>query len=146
MPDRTPRTKAEKQNAVHEVMHEYKHGELHSGSKKGPKVKSRKQAIAIAMSESNQSKPKGQVDRSAHFKGNPGFPSKPPAGESPAPSAERDHEKREKQVMGAGYKQHERAFHNRSHSVSHGFGHSATQRSGHHRLSGHSGAHRIGKK
>lgn len=33
------------------VMHEFKHGGLHSGSKKGPKVKSRKQAIAIALSE-----------------------------------------------------------------------------------------------
>lgn len=36
---------------IEKVMHEYKHGELHSGSKKGPKVKSRKQAVAIAMSE-----------------------------------------------------------------------------------------------
>jgi hypothetical protein len=36
---------------VEKVMHEYKHGELHSGSKKGPKVKSRKQAIAIGLSE-----------------------------------------------------------------------------------------------
>jgi hypothetical protein len=35
-------------------MHEYKEGELKSGS--GRKVKSRKQAIAIAMSESGQSK------------------------------------------------------------------------------------------
>ena len=33
------------------VMHEYKHGTLHSGSKKGPKVKNRKQAIAIMLSE-----------------------------------------------------------------------------------------------
>ena len=32
-------------------MHEYKHGTLHSGSKRGPKVKSRKQAIAIMLSE-----------------------------------------------------------------------------------------------
>jgi hypothetical protein len=36
---------------VGKVMHEYKVGALHSGSKKGPVVKSRKQAIAIAMSE-----------------------------------------------------------------------------------------------
>lgn len=36
---------------VEKVMHEYKHGELHSGSKKGPKVKSRSQAIAIALNE-----------------------------------------------------------------------------------------------
>ena len=33
------------------VMHKFKHGQLHSGSKHGPKVKSRKQAIAIKMSE-----------------------------------------------------------------------------------------------
>jgi hypothetical protein len=35
-------------------MGEYKRGELHSGSKKGPKVKSRKQAIAIALSEARE--------------------------------------------------------------------------------------------
>ena len=33
------------------VMHKFKHGKLHSGSKKGPMVKSRKQAIAIMLSE-----------------------------------------------------------------------------------------------
>ena len=33
------------------VMSEYKKGKLHSGSKKGPKVKNRGQAIAIALSE-----------------------------------------------------------------------------------------------
>jgi len=36
---------------VEKVMHEFKRGELRSGSKKGPKVKSRKQAVAIALSE-----------------------------------------------------------------------------------------------
>jgi hypothetical protein len=39
---------------VKKVMHEYKRGKLKSGS--GRKVKSRKQAVAIAMSESGQSK------------------------------------------------------------------------------------------
>jgi hypothetical protein len=39
------------------VMHEYKTGTLHSG-KGGPVVKSRKQAIAIAMSEANMAKKK----------------------------------------------------------------------------------------
>lgn len=39
---------------VEKIMHEFKHGELHSGSKKGPKVKSRKQAIAIALSEARK--------------------------------------------------------------------------------------------
>lgn len=37
---------------VEKVMHEFKEGDLHSGSKKGPRVKNRKQAIAIALSES----------------------------------------------------------------------------------------------
>lgn len=39
---------------VEKVMHEYKHHTLKSGS--GKKVKNRKQAIAIAMSESGQSR------------------------------------------------------------------------------------------
>jgi len=39
---------------VEKVMKEYKEGTLHSGSKKGPKVKSRKQAIAIALSEARE--------------------------------------------------------------------------------------------
>jgi hypothetical protein len=39
------------QNKIHKVMHEWKHGQLHSGSKDGPKVKNPKQAVAIAMSE-----------------------------------------------------------------------------------------------
>ena len=36
------------------VMREYQKGKLHSGSKKGPKVTSRKQAVAIAMSEARR--------------------------------------------------------------------------------------------
>lgn len=36
---------------MQKTMHEFKHGSLHSGSKKGPKVKSRAQAIAIGLSE-----------------------------------------------------------------------------------------------
>jgi hypothetical protein len=48
-------TKAQKK--VAKVMREYDKGELHSGSKKGPVVKSRKQAIAIAMSEAGMKKP-----------------------------------------------------------------------------------------
>lgn len=82
-----PKTKAGKAAKVEKTLHEFKEGDLHSGSKTGPTVSNRKQAIAIALSQSGQSKPK-----------------------------------------------------------SHGFGHSAVQRSGHHRNSGHSGAHRIGRK
>jgi hypothetical protein len=35
-------------------MKEYREGKLRSGSKKGPKVKSRKQAVAIALSEARK--------------------------------------------------------------------------------------------
>lgn len=43
---------------VHKVMGEYKRGKLHSGSKSGPIVKSRDQAIAIAMSEAGKKRRK----------------------------------------------------------------------------------------
>ena len=43
---------------VQKVMHEFKTGTLHSGSKKGPTVTSKKQAIAIAMSEAGMKKGK----------------------------------------------------------------------------------------
>ena len=41
---------------VGKVMREFKAGELHSGSKSGPVVKSRKQAIAIGLSEARKGK------------------------------------------------------------------------------------------
>ena len=53
MPTEKKTTKAQKK--VEKVMHEYKQGDLHSGSKQGPKVKNPKQAIAIALSEARQS-------------------------------------------------------------------------------------------
>jgi 23S rRNA G2445 N2-methylase RlmL len=58
MPARKPRTKKQKRAAMKEVMDEFKAGSLHSGSDKGPKVNSRKQAIAIGLSESGQSRKK----------------------------------------------------------------------------------------
>lgn len=36
------------------VMEEYSEGKLHSGSKKGPEVTNRKQAIAIGLSEARK--------------------------------------------------------------------------------------------
>ena len=39
---------------IERTMHEFKMGSLHSGSKSGPKVKSRKQAIAIAMNQARK--------------------------------------------------------------------------------------------
>lgn len=44
-----------KENKIKTVMKEYKEGDLRSGSKKGPKVKGRKQAVAIALSEARKS-------------------------------------------------------------------------------------------
>ena len=41
---------------VGKVMSEYKAGKLHSGSKSGPVVKKRGQALAIAMSEAGMAK------------------------------------------------------------------------------------------
>lgn len=37
-------------------MHEYKHGQLRSGSKQGPLVRNRKQAIAIALNQARRAK------------------------------------------------------------------------------------------
>lgn len=51
-----PKTKTAKQKKVGDVMHEFKVGQLHSGSKTGPKVKDRKQAVAIAMNQSGMKK------------------------------------------------------------------------------------------
>ena len=51
--------KTAKQKKVSKVMREYKAGTLHSG-KKGPVVKSKKQAIAIALSEAKMAKKKGK--------------------------------------------------------------------------------------
>lgn len=50
------KSKSKAQAKVGKVMHEFKHHELHSGSKKGPVVKSRAQAIAIGLSEGRRGK------------------------------------------------------------------------------------------
>jgi Family of unknown function (DUF6496) len=51
-------SKKAKRGRMYDEMHKFKHGTLRSGSKHGPKVQSRSQAIAIGLSESGQSKRK----------------------------------------------------------------------------------------
>lgn len=46
--------KKKKEHKVTKVMREFKEDKLHSGSKKGPLVRKRKQAIAIALSEASK--------------------------------------------------------------------------------------------
>lgn len=45
---------AKRRSKTRTVMHEFKEGKLHSGSSKGPVVKNRKQAVAIALSEARK--------------------------------------------------------------------------------------------
>lgn len=47
-----------KKEKIKKVMGEFKENKLHSGSKKGPLVKDRSQAIAIGMSEAGIKKKK----------------------------------------------------------------------------------------
>jgi Family of unknown function (DUF6496) len=65
-----PRESEPQKETVERVMHEFKHGELRSGTR-GQKVKNRKQAIAIALSEageSNQQTPKENEEHLRHTK------------------------------------------------------------------------------
>lgn len=39
---------------IHKVIREFEEGKLHSGSKKGPKVRNLKQAVAIGISEAKR--------------------------------------------------------------------------------------------
>lgn len=48
---------SKRKTKVEKVMHEFKTGTLHSG-KGGPVVKSKKQAVAIALSEAKKAKKK----------------------------------------------------------------------------------------
>lgn len=133
-------------------MHKFKAGELHSGSKSGPVVKSRAQAIAIGLSEARK------AGKGASSK--PGLGGPDPRERSVAapdvvlvhtaagqggrsfdahmPMAARGMERGPRKLGPAPAPL--RAEH------SHGYRHDATQRQGHLRTSGHSGAHQIGKR
>lgn len=50
------RNKPKHNGKIAKVLHEFKEGKLHSGSKKGREVTNRKQAIAIALSEARKGK------------------------------------------------------------------------------------------
>ena len=49
-------TGGKRKKKISKVLKEFKNGKLRSGSKKGPKVKSKKQAIAIALNSARKRK------------------------------------------------------------------------------------------
>lgn len=53
---KTPKATPAQKEKVHEVMREFKEGELHSGSESGPIVTDRDQAVAIALNEAGLSR------------------------------------------------------------------------------------------
>lgn len=204
---------------INKTLHEFSEGKLHSGSKHGPKVKSRAQAIAIGLSEERKEghhvKPKhhsfessnaayghategkpnehhieqghkthgserknGGAGRHGHDESGhshysehktPHHPEGSHAAVNHAAGAfgypghtmEMDHEH---QLIGGNYKQsdHEPAVLQTPNGQgftaghqgitagigtgSHGYGHQQSQKRGNLRLSGHSGAHQVGKR
>jgi len=56
VPAKKPTTKAAKKRVMKQTMDMWKKGTLHSGSKRGPKVTSQKQAVAIGLRASGQSR------------------------------------------------------------------------------------------
>lgn len=51
---RKPKESKKAKGFIKEEMHKFKEGELHSGSKKGPVVKDKKQAVTIALSSARK--------------------------------------------------------------------------------------------
>lgn len=135
---------------MHQEMHEFKHGTLHSGSKHGPKVTNRKQAIAIGLSEAR--KAGGKM---------PGMAGPDPLERSVAAAdVALSHRAHGKHYDKDFFKHQPSAAQGESRSpkkagpypavlpadMRHGYGHDATQHSGHLRNSGDPRAHRIGKR
>lgn len=61
-----PKESRAQKSTVERVMHEYKHGELKSGS--GKKVKSRKQAVAIGLKEAGASNQESKAENKRNLK------------------------------------------------------------------------------
>jgi hypothetical protein len=63
-----PKTSPRQRKTIGRVMHEYEHGELKSGPQgKGGKVRSRRQAIAIALNEAGASKYESREENREHL-------------------------------------------------------------------------------
>jgi Family of unknown function (DUF6496) len=62
-----PRESEPQKETVERVMHEFKHGELRSGAS-GEKVKNRKQAVAIALSEAGVSAEQTSKKNESHLR------------------------------------------------------------------------------
>src|SRR5215218_10537980 len=63
-----PKTSPRQRKTLGRVMHEFAHGELKSGpGGKGGKVKSRRQAIAIALKEAGASKYESEAENKKHL-------------------------------------------------------------------------------
>ena len=63
----TPRESEPQKETVERVMHEFKHGELRSGTS-GQKVRNRRQAVAIALSEAGASDQQTPKENERHFR------------------------------------------------------------------------------
>jgi hypothetical protein len=44
----------QRRDKIRQTLHEFKTGELHSGSKRGPLVRNRKQAVAVALNRARK--------------------------------------------------------------------------------------------
>ena len=63
----TPRESEPQKETIERVMHEFKHGELRSGASRR-KVKNRRQAVAIALSEAGASNQQTPKENEQHFR------------------------------------------------------------------------------
>jgi len=82
---------AKKHGKMEKTMREFKHGTLHSGSKKGAKVTKRKQAIAIGMSQARKAGEKVSRQRTAE---------REPSDKGASSHTSRGRKAREKRLMG----------------------------------------------